>query len=92
MYCIRKQSSDRIFLVPRRLSPDDGGEVKLVVESETQAVEEARSLIERTREQLTDGRLQLQRELIDLIERIIIYKFPQSGMTPMMTYAPILLG
>ena len=53
------------------------GVVKLVIESETQAVESAKSLIERTREQLTDERL--QRELIDLIETIIFYKFPHSS-------------
>jgi predicted transposase/invertase (TIGR01784 family) len=53
------------------------GVVKLVIESETQAVESAKSLIEITREQLTDERL--QRELIDLIERIIFYKFPHSS-------------
>jgi predicted transposase/invertase (TIGR01784 family) len=53
------------------------GVLKLVVEAENQAVEQARSLIERTREQLTDE--QLKRELIDLIETIIVYKFPQKS-------------
>ncbi len=53
------------------------GVVKLVVESEAQAVEEAKSLIERTRKQLTDERV--QRELVDLIETIIVYKFPQKS-------------
>jgi predicted transposase/invertase (TIGR01784 family) len=53
------------------------GVVKLVVEAENQAVAEARSLITRTREQLTDERV--KRELIDLIETIIVYKFPQKS-------------
>ena len=53
------------------------GVIKLVVESEEQAVSQAKSLIEKTKNQLTDERI--QKQLIDLIERIIVYKFPQKS-------------
>jgi predicted transposase YdaD len=51
--------------------------INLVVESEEQAVPQAKGLIEKAQNQLTDERLQQQ--LIDLIERIIVYKFPQKN-------------
>ncbi|MCA2669301.1 MAG: DUF2887 domain-containing protein, partial [Microcystis sp. M114S2] len=53
------------------------GVIKLVVESETAAVRTAQTLIERTREEITDQ--SSQRQLINLIESIIIYKFPQKS-------------
>jgi predicted transposase/invertase (TIGR01784 family) len=53
------------------------GVIKLVVESETAAVRTAQTLIERTREEITDQ--SSQRQLIDLIESIIIYKLPQKS-------------
>jgi hypothetical protein len=51
--------------------------IKLVVESETATVRTAQTLIERTREEITDQ--SSQRQLIDLIESIIIYKLPQKS-------------
>jgi predicted transposase YdaD len=53
------------------------GVIKLVVESETAAVRTAQTLIERTREEITDQ--SSQRQLINLIESIIIYKLPQKS-------------
>lgn len=53
------------------------GMINLVVESEDEAVSRAKGLIERTKNQLTDEIRQQQ--LIDLIERIIVYKFPQKS-------------
>jgi predicted transposase YdaD len=53
------------------------GVIKLVVESEQQAVPQAKALIEQTRNQLNDS--QLQQQLIDLVERIVVYKFPQKS-------------
>ena len=53
------------------------GVIKLVVESEQQAVPQAKALIEQTRNQLSDS--QLQQQLIDLVERIVVYKFPQKS-------------
>lgn len=52
------------------------GVIKIVVESESeeQAVPVAKALIEQTFTQLTDERV--QKNLIDLIESIIVYKFP----------------
>jgi predicted transposase/invertase (TIGR01784 family) len=70
----------RIYLdeLPARDNPSLGiGVIKLVVESETAAVRTAQTLIERTREEITDQ--SSQRQLIDLIESIIIYKFPQKS-------------
>ncbi len=66
-----------VELAPRD-NPSLGiGVIKLVVESETAAVRTAQTLIERTREEITDQ--SSQRQLIDLIESIIIYKFPQKS-------------
>lgn len=53
------------------------GVIKLVVESEEQAVSQAKALIKQTQNQLTNQILQQQ--LIDLIELIIVYKFPQKS-------------
>ncbi|ACK73870.1 conserved hypothetical protein (plasmid) [Gloeothece citriformis PCC 7424] len=50
------------------------GVIKLVVESEEESVPKAKSLIEQTKNQLPDE--QIQKNLIDLIESIIVYKFP----------------
>ncbi|GCA74986.1 hypothetical protein MiTe_01814 [Microcystis aeruginosa NIES-2520] len=70
----------RIYLdeLPYGDNPSLGiGVIKLVVESETAAVRTAQTLIERTREEITDQ--SSQRQLINLIESIIIYKFPQKS-------------
>jgi predicted transposase/invertase (TIGR01784 family) len=70
----------RIYLdeLPYGDNPSLGiGVIKLVVESETAAVRTAQTLIERTREEITDQ--SSQRQLIDLIESIIIYKLPQKS-------------
>ena len=70
----------RIYLdeLPHRSHPSLGiGVIKLVVESETEAVRTAQTLIERTREEITDQ--SSQRQLINLIESIIIYKLPQKS-------------
>ncbi|KAB0241242.1 Rpn family recombination-promoting nuclease/putative transposase [Microcystis aeruginosa EAWAG127a] len=70
----------RIYLdeLPQVSHPSLGiGVIKLVVESETAAVRTAQTLIERTREEITDQ--SSQRQLIDLIESIIIYKLPQKS-------------
>jgi predicted transposase/invertase (TIGR01784 family) len=70
----------RIYLdeLPYRNNPSLGiGVIKLVVESETEAVRTAQTLIERTREEITDQ--SSQRQLINLIESIIIYKLPQKS-------------
>jgi predicted transposase/invertase (TIGR01784 family) len=68
----------RIYLDELPHNPSLGiGVIKLVVESETAAVRTAQTLIERTREEITDQ--SSQRQLINLIESIIIYKFPQKS-------------
>ena len=70
----------RIYLdeLPPRDNPSLGiAVIKLVVESETAAVRTAQTLIERTREEITDQ--SSQRQLINLIESIIIYKLPQKS-------------
>ena len=53
------------------------GVINLVVESEEQAVSQAKGLIAQTKNQLTDEKT--QKDLIDLIEKIIVYKFPQKS-------------
>jgi predicted transposase/invertase (TIGR01784 family) len=53
------------------------GVVKLVIEPEQTAGELARRLIEQARQQLTDETT--QRDLINLIETIIVYKLPQKS-------------
>ncbi|MFM6439204.1 MAG: Rpn family recombination-promoting nuclease/putative transposase, partial [Microcystis panniformis] len=70
----------RIYLdeLLHRDNPSLGiGVIKLVVESETAAVRTAQTLIERTREEIIDQ--SSQRQLINLIESIIIYKLPQKS-------------
>ncbi|MFM2312158.1 MAG: hypothetical protein RLZZ04_1434 [Cyanobacteriota bacterium] len=51
------------------------GILKLVVEAESSAGELARNLIERTKQEFTDTTS--QKQLLELIETIVIYKFPQ---------------
>jgi predicted transposase/invertase (TIGR01784 family) len=51
--------------------------VKLVIESERTAVASAKGLIEQARQQITDEAI--QRNLIHLIETIIVYKLPQKS-------------
>jgi len=51
--------------------------VKLVIEKEQTALEQARRLIEQTQVQITDQTT--KRDLIDLIETIILYKLPQKS-------------
>ena len=51
------------------------GILKLIVEAQSSAGELARNLIERTKLELESS--QNQRQLIELIETIVIYKFPQ---------------
>lgn len=53
------------------------GVVKLVIEPEETAGEQARRLIAQARQQLTDAAV--QRDLINLIETIIVYKLPQKS-------------
>jgi predicted transposase/invertase (TIGR01784 family) len=51
--------------------------VKLVIEQEQTAPEQARRLIEQAQTQITDETT--KRDLIDLIETIIVYKLPQKS-------------
>jgi predicted transposase YdaD len=51
--------------------------VKLVIEPEETAGQLARHLIEQAQQQLTDEAV--QRDLINLIETIIVYKLPQKS-------------
>ena len=51
--------------------------IKLVVESEKESVTQAKALMEQTRNQLSDA--QLQKQLIELVEQIVVYKFPQKS-------------
>ena len=53
------------------------GAVKLVIEAEETAPELARRLIEQARQRLTDEAT--RRDLINLIETIIVYKLPQKS-------------
>ncbi|HEY9875582.1 MAG TPA: Rpn family recombination-promoting nuclease/putative transposase [Candidatus Obscuribacterales bacterium] len=53
------------------------GVVKLVIEDEEAAVVLAKRLIEQAREELTDETI--KRDLIDLIETIIVYKLPKKS-------------
>jgi len=52
------------------------GVVKLVVESENEAINRAKSLISQAKEEITEPKI--QQDLIDLIETIIVYKLPQK--------------
>jgi predicted transposase/invertase (TIGR01784 family) len=51
------------------------GIIKLIVEPEERAGELARDLIKRTQEEFADN--QNSKQLLELIETIVIYKFPQ---------------
>jgi predicted transposase YdaD len=51
--------------------------IKLVTESESQAINSAKILIKQAQREVSD-RL-VQRNVIDLIETIIIYKLPQKS-------------
>ena len=53
------------------------GMINLVVESEEKSVPQAKKLIEKAQNQLRDEGI--KRQLIDLIESIIVYKFPQKS-------------
>jgi predicted transposase YdaD len=53
------------------------GIVKLVVESEETAVDVAKSLVEKAKVQLTDAAR--QRNIIELIETITVYKLPEKS-------------
>ena len=53
--------------------------VKLVIEPEETTGQLARRLIEQAKQQLTDEAL--QRDFINLIEIIIVYKLPQKSRT-----------
>ncbi len=53
------------------------GMIQLVVQSEQKAVPQAKELIEKTKTQVTDQKIQEQ--LIDLIQKIIVYKLPQKS-------------
>ena len=48
--------------------------VKLVIENEETAIQRARELIDRTQQQI--GSQQQQQQLLQLIETILVYKFP----------------
>ncbi|MBD2777063.1 Rpn family recombination-promoting nuclease/putative transposase [Iningainema tapete] len=51
--------------------------VKLVIENEKTAIEQARELIDRTQQQISSP--QQQQQLLQLIETILVYKFPQMS-------------
>ena len=75
---IAQQRLQRIYL--DQISENDSSSIgldilRLVVEPENQAGELARNLITRTKNELKDNLK--QQKLIELIETIIIYKFPQ---------------
>jgi predicted transposase/invertase (TIGR01784 family) len=75
---IAEQRLQRIYLdaMPKGDSTSLGlGILKLVVEPEERAGELARNLIERTKQEFTDN--QSQKQLLELVETIIIYKFPR---------------
>ncbi len=55
-------------------SPISIATVKLVIENEDTAIEKARELIDRTQQQISSQ--QQQQQLLQLIETILIYKFP----------------
>ena len=51
--------------------------VKLIIAQDTEAPEKARNLLVRTKEEVEDS--QLEQDMIDLIESIVVYKFPQMS-------------
>ncbi len=67
----------RFYLDELQAFPDDSlgvGIVRLVVESQNQARELAKNLINKALEELTDTLI--QRKVLEFIETIIVYKFP----------------
>jgi predicted transposase/invertase (TIGR01784 family) len=72
---IAQNRLQRIYLdeIEDNLSSIGLGIIKLIVESESGAGELARNLIERTKQEIEGN----QRQLIELIETIVIYKFPR---------------
>jgi predicted transposase/invertase (TIGR01784 family) len=75
---LANQRLQRIYLdqMPEGVQSNIGlGILKLVVEAESNAGELARNLIERTKQEFTDTTS--QKQLLELIETIVIYKFPQ---------------
>ncbi|CCQ56467.1 hypothetical protein CWATWH0005_5905 [Crocosphaera watsonii WH 0005] len=53
------------------------GMINLVVESEETAIPQAKELYQKAQNQLTDETI--KREFLDLIESIVVYKFPQKN-------------
>jgi predicted transposase/invertase (TIGR01784 family) len=51
--------------------------VKLIIAQDREAPEKARNLLIRTKEEVEDS--QLEQDIIDLIESIVVYKFPQMS-------------
>jgi predicted transposase/invertase (TIGR01784 family) len=74
---IASQRLQSIYLdeIEDNLSSIGLGIIKLIVESEERAGELARDLIERTQQEFADN--QNSKQLLELIETIVIYKFPQ---------------
>jgi predicted transposase/invertase (TIGR01784 family) len=70
----------RLYLDELALSADASlgvSLVGLVVEAEERAPDQARGLITKARQEVSDR--QVQREIIELIETIVVYKFPQKS-------------
>jgi predicted transposase/invertase (TIGR01784 family) len=68
----------RVYLdeLPKVSSPSLGlGMIKLVVEAEAKAGEKARELMVQTKTQIADT--QVQEKILELIDKILVYKFPQ---------------
>jgi predicted transposase YdaD len=54
------------------------GIIKLIVETKKRTPEAARNLIDKTYSEVTDA--SLQREVLDLIETIVLYKLPRTSL------------
>ncbi|MDB9316036.1 Rpn family recombination-promoting nuclease/putative transposase [Spirulina sp. CS-785/01] len=69
----------RIYLNELETSEDNLGAslIKLVVESEAEAIESAKRLIDKAQDILPSA--PIQRDIIDLIETIVVYKLPQAS-------------
>ncbi|NEO25346.1 MAG: Rpn family recombination-promoting nuclease/putative transposase, partial [Kamptonema sp. SIO4C4] len=69
----------RIYLNELETSEDNLGAslIKLVVESEAEALESAKRLINKAQDILSSA--PIQRDIIDLIETIVVYKLPQAS-------------
>ena len=79
-YLLASPQVRRIYLDELRESADSSlgvGVVKLVIETEETVAEKARGLIERAKQQLEDE--VVKRNLIELIETIIVYKLPSKS-------------